>query len=95
MGTLVEEILSRKVGRPVHAGELVIVDVDWMMTHDNTTPLTIDAFQAIGQPLSEPERIVVHFDHAWPPPNAVAAANQQKIRAFIRKNGLPLSLIHI
>ena len=37
MGTLIEEIFSRKTGREVHAGEIVLVDVDYIMSHDNTT----------------------------------------------------------
>lgn len=89
MGTLVEEILSRKTGRDVRAGDMVVVDVDWMMTHDNTTPLAREAFERIGRPLAHPERLVIHFDHAWPPPNDVAAANQRAIREFIREHDLP------
>lgn len=89
MGTLVEEILGRRVGRDVRPGEIVVVDVDYMMSHDNTTPLAIKTFEAIGRPLAAPEKIVIHFDHAWPPPNPVAAANQKGIRDFIRANELP------
>ena len=44
MGTLVEEIFSRKAGRAVQAGEIVLLDVDYVMSHDNTTPLAIKAF---------------------------------------------------
>ena len=47
MGTLSEEILSRKLGRPVHAGEIVVVDLDLVMSHDTTTPLAIEAFYGI------------------------------------------------
>ena len=45
MGTLIEDILSRKAGQPVQAGEIVLVDVDYIMSHDNTTPLAIKAFR--------------------------------------------------
>ena len=44
MGTLSEEILSRKVGRPVHPGEIIVVDLDLVMSHDTTTPLAMEAF---------------------------------------------------
>ena len=30
------------------AGEIVLVDVDYIMSHDNTTPLAIKAFREIG-----------------------------------------------
>ena len=53
MGTLIEEILSRKAGHDVHAGEIVLVDVDYIMSHDNTTPLAIKAFNEIGKPILE------------------------------------------
>jgi len=66
MGTLIEEILSRKAGHDVHAGEIVLVDVDYIMSHDNTTPLAIKAFNEIGKPILDKDRIVIHLDHAYP-----------------------------
>ena len=47
MGTLSEEILSRKLGRQVHAGEIVVVDLDLVMSHDTTTPLAMEAFYGL------------------------------------------------
>ena len=64
MGTLIEEIFSRKLGRTVQAGEIVIMDVDHIMSHDNTTPLAIKAFREIGKPIMDTGKIVLHFDHA-------------------------------
>jgi 3-isopropylmalate dehydratase large subunit len=52
MGTLSEEILSRKVGRRVRAGEIVVVNLDLVMSHDTTTPLAIEAFYGLTR---EPE----------------------------------------
>ncbi|MBI4928804.1 MAG: 3-isopropylmalate dehydratase large subunit [Anaerolineae bacterium] len=89
MGTLIEEIFSRRAGRTVQAGEIVLLDVDTIMSHDNTTPLAIKAFREIGKPLRDPSRIVIHFDHAYPAPNLLAAENQQKIVRFIREQGIP------
>lgn len=85
MGTLVEEILSRKTGREVRAGEIVFVDVDYMMTHDNTTPLAIKAWRGIGKPIRDKNKIVVHFDHAYPAPNVAAAAAQKGIVDFLKE----------
>ena len=45
MGTLIEEIFSRKAGSAVKAGEILLLDVDYIMSHDNTTPLAIKAFR--------------------------------------------------
>lgn len=88
MGTLIEEIFSRKAGRPVQAGEILLLDVDYIMSHDNTTPLAIKAFREIGKPLRDPDKIVIHFDHAYPAPNVAAAENQQKIVRFIKEQGI-------
>ena len=51
MGTLTEEILSRKAGRPVRAGEIIVVDLDLVMSHDTTTPLAMEAFYGLEQPV--------------------------------------------
>lgn len=88
MGTLVEEIFSRKTGREVHAGEIVMVDVDYIMSHDNTTPLAIKAFREIGKPIHDKSRIVIHFDHAYPAPNLLAAEAQKKGLDFIKEQGI-------
>jgi len=89
MSTLVEEIFSRKAGRPVQAGELLLLDVDYIMSHDNTTPLAIKAFREIGKPILDKNRIVLHFDHAYPAPNVLAAGNHKKILEFVRELELP------
>ena len=89
MGTLVEEIYSRKAGKPVRAGEILLLDVDYIMSHDNTTPLAIQAFREIGKPILDKERIVLHFDHAYPAPNLQAAEAQKKILDFIKEQKLP------
>ena len=36
----------------MHAGEIVLLDVDYIMSHDNTTPLAIKAFREIGKPIA-------------------------------------------
>jgi len=89
MGTLVEEIFSRKAGKDVKAGEIVLLDVDYIMSHDNTTPLAIKAFREIGKPIRDKNRIVIHFDHAYPAPNVMAAENHRKILDFAKEQELP------
>jgi len=89
VGTLIEEIFSRKTGRTVKAGEILIVDVDAIMSHDNTTPLAIKAFREIGKPICDKRKIVLHFDHAYPAPNVQAAENHKIIRDFVREQELP------
>lgn len=89
MGTLVEEIFSRKLGRSVKAGEIIFSDIDYMMTHDNTTPLAMKAFRDVKKPIYDKNRIVIHFDHAYPAPNLKAAEAQKTITDFIKEHDLP------
>jgi 3-isopropylmalate dehydratase large subunit len=89
MGTLIEEIFARKAGRPVQAGEILLLDVDYIMSHDNTTPLAIKAFRDIGKPIMDKNRIVLHLDHAYPAPNVLAAENHKKIIEFVKEQELP------
>src|SRR6266853_65547 len=78
MGTLTEEIFSRRIGRPVHAGEIVVAPVDYAMAHDVTGPLAIEAFRKLEVPLWDPERVIMVFDHILPA-NTVASAGLHKI----------------
>ena len=92
MGTLIEEIFARKAGRPVSAGEILLLDVDYIMSHDNTTPLAIKAFRDIGKPILDKNKIVLHLDHAYPAPNVLAAENHKKIIEFVKEQELPYLL---
>jgi homoaconitate hydratase family protein len=67
----------------------LLLDVDYIMSHDNTTPLAINAFREIGKPIFDKNRIVLHFDHAYPAPNVLAAENHKMIIEFVKEQGLP------
>ena len=82
MGTLTEELFSRRLGRAVHAGDTVIADVDVAMAHDVTGPLAIDAFRLLELPLWDPSRIVFNFDHVMPANTVAAAELHRVIREF-------------
>jgi 3-isopropylmalate/(R)-2-methylmalate dehydratase large subunit/methanogen homoaconitase large subunit len=88
MGTLTEEIFSRKLGRRVRAGEIVVAPVDYVMSHDNTTPLAIESFQKLESPLWDQDRVVIAFDHMVPAPTTAAAELHRRIRAFIAEQGI-------
>jgi 3-isopropylmalate/(R)-2-methylmalate dehydratase large subunit/methanogen homoaconitase large subunit len=88
MGTLTEEIFSRKVGRRVQAGEIVVAPVDYAMSHDNTTPLAIESFRKLERPLWDPERVIIVFDHMVPAPTVAAAELHRTIREFIAAEGI-------
>lgn len=88
MGTLAEEIFSRKLGRPVEAGELVVAELDLVMSHDTTTPLAIEAFAQLRERVWDPSRIAILFDHVVPPASIATAQLQQISRRFVREQGI-------
>jgi 3-isopropylmalate/(R)-2-methylmalate dehydratase large subunit len=89
MGTLIEEIFSRRASRSVRVGEILLLHVDYIMSHDNTTPLAIKAFREMGKPILDKNKIVLHLDHAYPAPNVLAAENHRKILDFVKEQDLP------
>ena len=88
MGTLTEEIFSRRLERDVHAGEIVVAPVDYAMAHDVTGPLAIEAFRHLEVRLWDPERVILVFDHILPA-NTVASAGLHKlVRDFATEYGV-------
>ncbi len=88
MGTIVEEILSRRLGRSVRAGETVVAEVDAVMAHDVTGPLAIDAFRSLEMPLWNPDRTIFSFDHVIPSNSVAASALHRRIREFAVEHGV-------
>lgn len=82
--TITEKILSTKSGvSDVSAGDYVISDVDWVMIHDSTGPLSIQGLGEIGTPVFNKDRVVVVFDHFYPAPNVNAARMHKISRGFV------------
>ena len=46
--TIVEKIFSRKCGKDIRAGEVVMAPLDGAMIHDITGPLAIQKFYEMG-----------------------------------------------
>jgi 3-isopropylmalate dehydratase large subunit len=88
MGTLVEEILSRRLDRPVRAGDTVVAGVDAVMAHDVTGPLAIEAFRSLEMPLWNAERTVFSFDHVFPSNSVAASELHRTIREFAVEHGV-------
>ncbi|MGI5917819.1 MAG: 3-isopropylmalate dehydratase large subunit [Anaerolineae bacterium] len=88
--TLSEQILSHAVGRPVRAGDLVIVDVARCMSHDSLTPEVIDVLRdSLGaERVYDPERIVVIMDHVAPASSVATANAQVKVRRWVAEEGI-------
>lgn len=93
MGTLVEEIFSHKLGRPVEPGETVVVDVDRVMSHDTTTPLAIQAFRKLAQDggrVFDARRSHIVFDHIIPASTIAAATLHRDIRTFAKEQDISI-----
>ncbi|GAC1368316.1 MAG: homoaconitase large subunit [Ktedonobacteraceae bacterium] len=94
MGTLAEEIFSYKLGRPVHAGETIVVEVDHVMSHDTTTPLAIQAFRKLakknGGRVFDAKRSHLVFDHIVPAASIASAGLQREVRTFGAEQNIPI-----
>lgn len=88
MGTLTEEIFGKKLGREVKAGEMVVIDVDRIMSHDVLSVLAIEAMEKLAGRPFDPGRIVIPFDHIVPAANIEQAKIQKRTREFIKKHGI-------
>lgn len=87
--TMVEKILSLKVGRQVSSGEHVVAPVDLVYAHDGTAPLAIEIMERLG--IKEIKgRSVFTIDHASPPHNVDSASMHQRMRIFASKWGVRL-----
>jgi len=81
--TIVEKIFSRKCGRDIRAGEVVVAPVDGAMIHDITGPLAIQKFYEMGgSKVFDPERVIMLFDHQVPADSIPAAEHHVYMRKF-------------
>jgi len=83
--TLAQKILASKAGKPsVQTGEIVEVEPDRVMSHDNAA-LVIRQFQEIGvQRVWNPDKIVIPLDHRTPAESTKTANAHQIIREFVK-----------
>ncbi len=84
--TFAEKILSVKSGVDrVQAGEIVEVEPDFIMSHDNTASI-IKTFEEIGvKEVFNRDRVTVFLDHCVPAANEEHAKNHDDIRKFVRE----------
>jgi len=89
--TISEKILARKSGRPVHAGDLVVCDVDCALGTDGSVPMALDYFKAMGgERLRDASRLVFALDHYVPPTSAQTIGLHHMMRDFAEKHGVTL-----
>ncbi|MDW5563119.1 MAG: 3-isopropylmalate dehydratase large subunit [Methanomassiliicoccus sp.] len=88
MGTISEKILSAHAGKEVHAGDICIVPVDFMMSQDGTTGLTIKAFKQMeAERIANPKKYAIVIDHNSPSPMESVSNIHKEMRDFAEKQG--------
>ncbi len=83
---ITEKILAKASGKKaVHPGEIVDANVDVVMIHDLTGPLTVEAFKKIGsQKVWNNKKVVVILDHQVPAESVKAAELHKTMRQFAK-----------
>jgi 3-isopropylmalate/(R)-2-methylmalate dehydratase large subunit len=89
--TIAEKIIARaaKVDK-VSPGEIHTVELDYLMSNDGTTHLTIDMYNnKLKNPrIADKDKVVFIVDHNIPAENPKTAAVHKKMREFARDNGI-------
>ena len=89
--TFAEKVLAKKAGKDeVVAGEIVFIEPDHLLTHDNTAAIIgkIEAeLEKYG--VARREMPVIVLDHVVPAVDEKTAANHKKVREFVARHELP------
>lgn len=87
--TIVEKIFELKSKKNVKAGDIVVAEIDAIMSNDASGPLSIEYFNKMdSDSIAQPGRIAFIIDHYVPCPNSKVAALQQKVFDFAKKYGI-------
>lgn len=88
--TIAEKIIARAAGvDAAKAGEIHVVTLDYMLSNDGTTHLTIDKYNNLKNPhIADPSKLVWVVDHNVPCDSVKTAQSQKKMRDFARAHGI-------
>ena len=85
--TISQKILARRADLDyVEAGQLVVCNLDLVMANDVTGPPAIRAFESIGRPVFDAEKVALIPDHFQPAKDIKSADLAQIMRTFARQN---------
>lgn len=86
--TFAMKILGRAAGKKVREGEIIFVEPDYVLTHDNSSAI-IGKFEAVpGSKLRYPDRLAIVLDHVIPAATSKNASGHREIRKFVREQGI-------
>ncbi|MBA7530571.1 3-isopropylmalate dehydratase large subunit [subsurface metagenome] len=77
-----------KTQNDVVVGDIITIGVDWAMVHDGTIVLTKVQFEKVFDKVFDPEKIIVAFDHLYPPNTENTANLLKDSRDFIKRQGI-------
>jgi 3-isopropylmalate/(R)-2-methylmalate dehydratase large subunit len=85
--TIAEKIIALSAGKDsVKAGEIHTVELDYLMSNDGTTHLTIDMYRQLKRPrIADRKKLVWIVDHNVPCDSPKTAASQKKMRDFAKE----------
>lgn len=89
--TIAEKIIAAAAGvSEVKPGEIHTVELDYLMSNDGTTHLTIDMFynQLKNPRIADTKKLVFIVDHNMPADNPKTAASHKKMRDFAKEYGI-------
>jgi len=87
--TIAEKIFSAHSNTDACAGDIVVADIDFAMSQDGTSALTIDAIASMGaDTVFDTQKVAMIMDHSCPSPIEGVSAIQAKMRAFGKKAGI-------
>ena len=86
--TFSEKLFSLKSGKDVSAGDIVYVEPDLILSHDNSASI-VKTFQKMGgKNILYPQRLVIVLDHDSPPTNVQLANDHQSIRDLVTEQNI-------
>ncbi len=80
--TFVEKVFNAPTG------SIVFARPDLVLTHDNTSSIATTFNKMGGEKVGDPDQLLVVLDHNAPPTNANLANSYQKIRDFVKEQGV-------
>lgn len=88
--TIAEKIIALAAGTDsAKAGDIHTVELDYLMSNDGTTHLTIDMYNKLKHPrIADVGKLVWIIDHNVPSDSPKTAASHKKMRDFAREHGI-------
>jgi 3-isopropylmalate/(R)-2-methylmalate dehydratase large subunit len=80
--TFVEKILL------ADCGSIVFARPDIVLTHDNSASIAATFAKMSGEKVADPNQLLIVLDHNAPPTSATLADDYQKIREFVKNQGI-------